>query len=114
MFKETLMSEIQIEVTDRKGRISQLTVTGAQDLTLMEALKARGLPVAAICGGTKSCATCHVYVVESSAKVSSPDEDEVDLLSESEHYREGTSRLSCQIVLLPTLTGLSVELAPQD
>jgi 2Fe-2S ferredoxin len=55
-----------------------------------------------------------VYIGESSAKVSPPDEDEVDLLSESEHYREGMSRLSCQIVLLPMLAGLHVELAPQE
>lgn len=107
------MFDIQIEATDRKGHISQLTVTGTPGLTLMEALKARGLPVAATCGGTKSCATCHVYVSDGSPQVSPPDEDEVDLLSESDHYREGTSRLSCQIVLLPTLTGLRVELAPQ-
>jgi ferredoxin, 2Fe-2S len=106
------MFDIQIEVTDRKGRISQLT--GAQGLTLMDTLKANGLPVAATCGGAKSCATCHVYIGESSAKVSPPDEDEVDLLSESEHYREGMSRLSCQIVLLPMLAGLHVELAPQE
>ena len=106
------MLDIQIEVTDRKGRTSQLI--GAPGLTLMDALKAHGLPVAATCGGAKSCATCHVYLGESSAKVSPPDEDEVDLLSESEHYREGTSRLSCQIVLLPMLAGLHVELAPQD
>jgi 2Fe-2S ferredoxin len=106
------MFDIQIEVTDRKGRISQLI--GAQGFTLMEALKAHGLPVAATCGGAKSCATCHVYIDESSAKVSPPDEDEIDLLSESEHYREGISRLSCQIALLPMLAGLRIELAPQE
>ena len=106
------MFDIQIEVTDRKGRSSQLI--GAQGLTLMDVLKAKGLPVAATCGGAKSCATCHVYVGEGFAKLGVPDEDEVDLLSESDHYREGISRLSCQIVLLPTLSGLHVELAPQD
>jgi len=106
------MFDIQVDVTDRKGRISQLI--GAQGLTLMEALKAHGLPVAATCGGSKSCATCHVYIGEGFAQLSPPDEDEVDLLSESEHYRENVSRLSCQIVLLPTLSGLHIELAPQD
>jgi ferredoxin, 2Fe-2S len=106
------MFDIQIEVTDRKGRISQLI--GAQGLTLMDALKAKGLPVAATCGGAKSCATCHVYIGEGFAQLGPPDEDEVDLLSESEHYRESVSRLSCQIVLLPSLSGLHVELAPQD
>lgn len=106
------MFDIQIEVADRKGRISQ--VIGAQGITLMDALKAQGLPVAATCGGAKSCATCHVYIGEGFAQVDPPDEDEVDLLSESEHYREGISRLSCQIVLLPSLSGLHIALAPQD
>ncbi len=106
------MFDIQIEVTDRKGRVSQLL--GAKELTLMDALKGQGLPVAATCGGAKSCATCHVYIGEGVAQLSPPDEDEIDLLSESEHYREGISRLSCQIVLLPMMSGLRVELAPQD
>jgi ferredoxin, 2Fe-2S len=107
------MLEIQIEVTDRKGRVSQLA--GAQGLTLMEVLKARGMPVAATCGGAKSCATCHVYL-EAGYELTGPpaDEDELDLLSESDHYRAGKSRLSCQIVLAPVLSGLRVELAPQD
>ena len=106
------MFDIQIEVTDRKGRIKQLI--GTQGLTLMDALKAHGHPVAATCGGAKSCATCHVYIGEGCAPLGPPDEDEVDLLSESEHYRDGISRLSCQTVLLPSLSGLRVELAPQD
>src|SRR6218665_2956963 len=138
------MVDIAIEVTDRKGRISQLA--GTEGLTLMDALKSQGLPVAATCGGAKSCATSHVYIGEGSPPLDLPhadeagplsaadhnrptghvytgegpppldlpDEDEVDLLSESDHYREGVSRLSCQIVLVPTLGGLHVELAPQD
>jgi len=106
------MLEIQIDVTDRKGRVSQLA--GAQGLTLMEVLKARGLPVAATCGGAKSCAICHVYLEAGYELTGPPDEDEIDLLSESDHYRTGKSRLSCQIVLAPMLSGLRVELAPQD
>jgi len=105
------MSEINIEVTDRKGRT--VHVSGREGSTLMEALKAQGLPVAATCGGAKSCATCHVYIGEGSSLVGMPDEDEVDLLSESDHYKEGVSRLSCQIDLIPELAGLHVELAPQ-
>ncbi|MNR64299.1 Putidaredoxin [compost metagenome] len=70
--------------------------------------------MAATCGGAKSCATCHVYIGEGSPPVGLPDEDEIDLLSESDHFHEGVSRLSCQIVLVSTLSGLHVELAPQD
>jgi 2Fe-2S ferredoxin len=103
---------LRIAATDRKGRAAALECrpTG----TLMEALKAMGLPVAATCGGAKSCATCHVYVNEGYDRVGAPDEDETDLLSESDHYRDGVSRLSCQIELHPGLSDLQVVLAPAD
>lgn len=80
----------------------------------MALLKSAGLPVAAICGGAKSCATCHVYIKEGYEIVGSPDEDEADLLDESAYYREGVSRLSCQIEVVPSLTGLHIEIAAQD
>ena len=105
------MSEVQIKVTDRKGRERQLSA--AVGSTLMEAMKADGLPIAATCGGAKSCATCHVYINEGHPSFGLPDEDEIDLLSESNHYRDGVSRLSCQIEMTSALIGLQVELAPQ-
>src|SRR6218665_770714 len=101
------MVDIAIEVTDRKGRISQLA--GTEGLTLMDALKSQGLPVAATCGGAKSCANCHVYIGEGSPPLDLPDEDQADLLSDTDHYPEGVSRLSCQIVLVPTLCGRHIE-----
>lgn len=106
------MSSIRIHATDRQGHSHSLDVQ--EIYSLMEQLKARGLPVAATCGGSKSCATCHVYVAEGYARVGEPDEDEVDLLIESDHYRPGISRLSCQITLDCALNELKVELAPQD
>lgn len=106
------MSEIHIEVTDRKGRHHSLQAMPGG--SLMSLLKSRGLPVAATCSGAKSCATCHVYVEGGYEAVGSPDDDEIDLLAESDHYRETTSRLSCQIKVVPELTGLRIELAPQD
>src|SRR6218665_3572734 len=93
------MVDIAIEVTDRKGRISQLA--GTEGLTLMDALRSRGLPVAATCGGAKSCATCHVYIGKGSPPLDLPDEDEVDLLSESDHYREGVSPPTSPILPSP-------------
>jgi 2Fe-2S ferredoxin len=106
------MPDISIEVTDRKGRINRITVPGGS--TLMAVLKDSGFPVAATCSGAKSCATCHVWVKDGYARVGAPDDDEVDLLSESDHYRDAISRLSCQILLDPALTGLEIELAPAD
>lgn len=106
------MSDIEIEVTDRKGRLHLLHAAAGG--SLMTLLKSAGLPVAATCSGAKSCATCHVYVQGGYEIVGAPDEDEIDLLDESDHYREGVSRLSCQIEVVPGLTGLHIEIAAQD
>ena len=107
-----MSNSIQIEATDRKGRVHLFS--GEPGASLMQILKDQGLPVAATCGGSKSCATCHVYLPEGYDLVGEPDEEESDLLSESDHYREGHSRLSCQIQPTPRATALCVELAPQD
>lgn len=105
-------STIELEVTDRKGQAR--SVRGQPGVTLMHALKEAGLPVAATCSGAMSCATCHVYVDEGLDRVGHPSEDEVDLLSESAHFREGQSRLSCQVFLDADVDGLRLSLAPQD
>lgn len=105
------MSNVKVSVTDRSGEV--FSVEASPGTTLMQAMKDRGLPVAAICSGAKSCATCHVFVEEGSSRVGVPDEDECDLLSESPHYREGMSRLSCQIELDEHLQGIAVRLAPE-
>jgi 2Fe-2S ferredoxin len=106
------MKNLLIEVTDRRGKVHLIESRSGSNL--MELLKAQGLPVAATCGGAKSCATCHVYVHQGYDLFNSPDEDEADLLCESNHFRDRVSRLSCQISP-GTLTGsLRIELAPQD
>lgn len=106
------MPSIEIEVTDRKGE--KHAIQSSSGDTLMSSLRSAGLPVIATCSGAMSCATCHVYVKGGYESVGLPSEDEIDLLLESEHYREGTSRLSCQIEVSPSLSGLCIELAAQD
>ena len=106
------MSNVKVSVMDRSGKV--FSIEASSGTTLMQAMKDRGLPVAAICSGAKSCATCHVFVEEGLRRVGVPDEDECDLLSESSHYREGVSRLSCQIELGDDLQGIAVRLAPQE
>jgi 2Fe-2S ferredoxin len=106
------MSDIQLEVVDRKGVNHSLSA--ASGTVLMHVLKTAGLPIAATCSGAKSCATCHVFVREGYQRVGEPDEDEIDLLYESDHYNESMSRLSCQIELVQELSGLQIELAPQN
>ncbi|MFQ3666791.1 MAG: 2Fe-2S iron-sulfur cluster-binding protein, partial [Sphingomonadaceae bacterium] len=68
----------------------------------------------ALCGGSCSCATCHVHVDPAwFARVGGPHPDEADLLDSSDHRTE-YSRLSCQIRFGPDLDGLRVTIAPED
>lgn len=102
-----------IKVTDRRGRSS----TEAFEVggSLMKALKSRGYDVQAVCGGIRSCATCHVMVDPSWAhRLPEQSEDELEILQESDHYQAGLSRLSCQIPVTVDLEGLAVTLAPED
>jgi len=83
--------------------------------SVMEAIRDQGIDeLLAICGGCCSCATCHVYVDEAFFdKLPGLKGDEDDLLDSSDH-RQGTSRLSCQLLIGPELDGLTVTIAPED
>jgi 2Fe-2S ferredoxin len=78
--------------------------------SVMETAQAHNVPgIIGECGGTMSCATCHVYVVDGWAdKIPSPDPEETDLLEAVAEPREN-SRLSCQIKMNDTLDGLVVQ-----
>jgi 2Fe-2S ferredoxin len=75
---------------------------------LMEAAVAANVPgVVGECGGSLSCATCHVHVAEDWApRTGSPGDFEEAMLDVSEAPRGPTSRLSCQIVMAPGLDGI--------
>lgn len=52
------------------------------------------------CGGSLSCATCHVFLAEANAGEFGPvSEDEDEMLDCAATEREDNSRLSCQLVL---------------
>jgi 2Fe-2S ferredoxin len=70
--------------------------------------------IVAECGGACSCATCHVYVDPAwTAKLPPPDAQENGML-ECVLDRQGSSRLSCQIVLTPALDGLVLRVADEQ
>lgn len=100
-------------VVDRKG--NEKAVTGEAGLSVMEVIRDNGFDeLLALCGGSCSCATCHVHVDAAwFGKVGGPHEDEADLLDSSDH-RCGTSRLACQIQFSDELDGLKVTIAPED
>src|SRR5258706_1339355 len=101
----------QIQTIDRGGRAHTIALKAG--MTLMETLRDAGLPIAAICGGAKSCATCHVYL-ENAPDLTGPHQDEIELLEESENFRPGTSRLSCQIRTDELPQTAVVTLAPEE
>jgi 2Fe-2S ferredoxin len=63
------------------------------------------------CGGCLSCATCHVYIdASSTADLPSPDDSELELLDGVAAERRAESRLSCQLVMSATTSGLVVRI----
>lgn len=61
------------------------------------------------CGGSCSCATCHVYVDDAFFdRLPPPDEMENELLEGVASGRGPTSRLSCQLSMTAELDGLIV------
>ncbi|MCB1361218.1 MAG: 2Fe-2S iron-sulfur cluster binding domain-containing protein [Rhodobacter sp.] len=76
--------------------------------SLMEAAVAANVPgIIGECGGTMSCATCHVHVTDDwRAKVGGPSDFEDAMLDIVEGPRTEASRLSCQIEMSDTLDGL--------
>lgn len=55
--------------------------------------------IVAECGGSLSCATCHVYVESTSGSLKAISDDEDEMLDWTASPREPSSRLSCQLVL---------------
>jgi 2Fe-2S ferredoxin len=87
------------------------TVEVAKDLSVMEGAKNNNIDgIAADCGGSCACATCHVYVDPGfAAKLPPASEMELGLLDAVGDRRE-TSRLSCQITVTADLEGMVVHM----
>ena len=88
------------------------TVQGRVGRSLMKAAVDAGIDgIAADCGGSLSCATCHVIVEPAwAARLPPPSADEQAMLEMTAVPCEPGSRLSCQIELSPTLDGVCVRL----
>lgn len=103
---------IEIHVTDDLGQ-SQ-TLTGKAGGTLMELLRDESSGVEGICGGCAACGTCHVVVDEEwHAGLAEPGPDEAILLDALNEKTTG-SRLSCQLRLVPEMSGMSLTIVPAE
>lgn len=106
------MSPIELQITTHEGMVH--TVPAPAGKTVMWAAVQAGLEgIVAECGGTLTCATCHVYVqAEWVERLPPPTIDEAAMLELTAAPRETTSRLSCQLVVTPELHGLALKLPP--
>lgn len=104
----------KLTVITRAG--DEIAIENAQAGTsVMELMRDKGVPdLLALCGGSRSCATCHVWVDPAFMdRLPAAVEEENELLDSSMH-RTPTSRLSCQLKWTDALDGLRVTLAPED
>lgn len=87
-----------------------ITADVAEGKNLMEAAVANNVPrVIGECGGSLSCATCHVYVADDwAARTGTAEAFEDAMLDVAEAERQPTSRLSCQIRMTPALDGITL------
>ena len=91
------------------------TVEAEIGATVMEAAVKNDIPgILATCGGSCSCATCHVYVREDwYERLPAPELEELDML-DTAHDLRPTSRLSCQLPVTEGLDGLTVTTPPRQ
>ena len=102
-----------IHVTDRGGQPHTVNVDNG--LTLMEPLRELDQGIEALCGGMCSCATCHVFVApEWFQKLPKVHSDELELLESTENFREGQSRLACQVKVSDAIDGITLTVAPEE
>lgn len=104
------MAEITVVVHDAAGSVRELSVRAGR--SLMHAAVAQGVDgIAADCGGSLSCATCHVIVAPDwVGRLPPPSADEQAMLEMTAVPRQPGSRLSCQLQMQPALQGLVVTL----
>lgn len=101
---------IKIRIIHADDRVQDIQTEPGQSL-MKAAVDANVSGIEADCGGSLTCATCHVIVApEWADRLPPPVADEIDMLDFASSPVEPKSRLSCQIRLLPELDGLVVRL----
>lgn len=103
----------KITFIDQEG--TERTVEAELGATVMETAINNDVPgILATCGGSCSCATCHVYVDEEwFDRLPDLSLEEQDML-DTAHDLEPNSRLSCQITVTEEIDGLVVTTPPRQ
>ena len=103
---------IQIVIFENAQASEGTTISVKPGQSLMKAAVSADIDgVAADCGGTLTCATCHVMVREPwLSQLPAMSEDEDGMLDFAASARQANSRLSCQIKLTEAMDGMQVDL----
>ena len=101
---------ISVHLTSHSGTTT--FVEGKVGKSLMQAATAANVEgIAADCGGSMTCATCHVFVdAQFLQLLPLPDAAELAMLAFTAMPRQPGSRLSCQITLTEALDGMTAAL----
>ncbi|CAN1552647.1 Fdx Ferredoxin [Burkholderiaceae bacterium] len=103
---------IEIVIFENTADTQGTRITAKPGQTLMKAALAADIEgVAADCGGTLTCATCHVMVREPwLSQLPAITDDEDGMLDFAACARQANSRLSCQIKLTEGMNGMQIDL----
>ena len=81
-------------------------IDAAEGQSVMLAATGAGVDgIAAECGGSCICGTCHCVVIEAPQGLPEMEDAERDTLEFTSDAMEAASRLTCQIVVTPALEG---------
>ncbi|WP_382158320.1 2Fe-2S iron-sulfur cluster-binding protein [Hydrogenophaga sp. ANAO-22] len=101
---------ISIRFLNADGTVQAIQTEPGQSL-MKAAVDANIQGIEADCGGSLTCATCHVMIgAPWAAMLSAPVPDEIDMLDFASSPVETDSRLSCQVKLTPEMDGMEVRL----
>jgi ferredoxin len=101
---------INFTIEDRDGQQTPISIPEGITLSLMEVLKASEHDVLATCGGMALCATCMVQVIKGADQLSSPHDQELDML-DTMPSSDDKSRLACQIAVNQHMEGCIFKIA---
>ena len=98
-------------MTEQTFNLDGQEIPFAAGQSVMQVAMSNRVPgIIADCGGSCSCATCHVYVdPEWQGRIPGPSDTEKEMIDCALHVREN-SRLSCQIVVSDAVDGLVVRI----
>lgn len=83
--------------------------------SIMKAAVAHGIEsIVGDCGGSASCATCHVYVESHLDMLPPKSDNEEEMLGDAASEVLPNSRLGCQLVMRDELASLVVRVAPEQ